>query len=57
MTKIKKIIISYRNSDTKCPMGTQVFTGSNADILAANFQSGHPELEETSCEIIRRQTS
>ena len=53
MKKIKEIIISYRNRDTKCPMGTQVFTGSNADVLAANFQSRHPELEETSCEILR----
>ena len=46
-------VIAYRNRDTKCPMGTQVFIGSNADVLAANYQSAHPELEETSCEVIR----
>lgn len=53
MKKIRKIIITYRNCNTKCPMGTQVFVGSNADVLAANFQSRHPELEETSCKILR----
>ena len=53
MKKIREIIISYCNRDTKCPMGTQVFTGSDADVLAANYQSAHPELEETSFEVIR----
>lgn len=47
------IVIAYRNRDTKCPMGTRVFTGSDANVLAANYQSAHPELEETSCEVIR----
>ena len=47
------IVIAYRNRDTKCPMGTQVFTGSNADVLAANYQSAHPELEEYSFKVIR----
>ena len=53
MAKSMTIVISYRNRISKCPMGHQVFTGKNADVLAANFQSRHPELEETSCEIIR----
>ena len=53
MKKIREIIISYRNRNTKCQMGTHVFAGSNADVLAANYQSAHPELEETSFEVIR----
>lgn len=46
-------VIAYRNRNTKCPMGTQVFTGSNADVLAANYQSAHLEIEEYSFKIIR----
>ena len=53
MNKIKELIISYRRRDTKCPMGTQIFTGSNANVLAANYQSAHPELEEYSFKVIR----
>lgn len=49
----KKIIIRYRNRQTKTPAGYQVFTGRNCDVLAANYQSAHPELEEMSCEIVR----
>ena len=49
----KKITICYRNRETKCPVCTQVFTGKDCDILAANYQSAHPELEEISCNIVR----
>ena len=48
--KIKEIIISYVN-ENGCPAGTQIFTGSNADVLAANYQCWHPELHEKSCEV------
>ena len=44
-----KITISYIERSTSCPAGTRVFTGKNiteASVLAANFQSRHPELAE-----------
>ena len=36
--KIKKITIAYIARENGCPMGTQVFTGADADVLAANYQ-------------------
>ena len=53
MKSSTKITISYRNRKTKCPFGCRTFTGKDADVLAANFQSEHPELEETHCDIER----
>lgn len=51
-----KITISYADRDTGCPYGTKIFTGKDiieASVLAANFQSKHPELAEKSCSISR----
>ena len=49
--KIKKITIAYIARDSGCPMGTQVFTGADADVLAANYQCWHPELAEKSFKV------
>lgn len=53
MAKIKKIEIRYVHRETGCPMGTMSFYGTNADVLAANYQSAHPELKEVSFNVIR----
>ena len=53
MKKQLVIMVTYRMRDTKCPMGHRIFAGKDADVLAANFQSAHPELEEVSCTIRR----
>jgi len=49
--KIKKITIAYIARESGCPMGTQVFTGADADVLAANYQCWHPELAEKSFKV------
>ena len=49
--KIKKIIIEYINRKNGCPAGTQVFTGRDADVLAANYNSRHPELCDKSFKV------
>ena len=51
MPKSTQIKICYINREMGCPALTQVFRGRDADILAANFQSDHPELKETECTI------
>ena len=48
-----KIKIACVNRSTGCPAGTRVFAGENADVLAANYQSMHPELCSKSLEIER----
>ena len=55
-SRMAEIMISYANRDTGCPYGTKIFTGKDiteASILAANFQSKHPELTKKSCSISR----
>ena len=54
MGKIKRIEIKYVLRENGCPMGTVSFHGTNADILAANYQLAHPELKEVSFNVIRR---
>ena len=49
--KIKQITIAYIARENGSPMGTQVFMGSDADVLAANYQSRHPELSERSFKV------
>lgn len=52
---MKKITVVYKNSDG-CPAGVKTFTGSTLDeaaVLAANYQSAHPELVEDGFEIKR----
>ena len=51
---IKKIEIKYVHRETGCPVRTMTFYGANADVLAANYQSAHPELKEVSFNVIRR---
>ena len=56
MSKKKRamIICTYAARATGCPAGTQHFIGKDiieANILAANFQSNHPDLIEKSCDI------
>ena len=41
---IKKIEIKYVHRDTSCPV-SMTFYGTNADSLAVNYQSAHPELK------------
>ena len=51
-----KITCKYADRKTNCPMPNQVFVGKSLDeacVLAANYQSDHPELKETGCETIR----
>ena len=51
-----KITCRYIHHKTNCPMSAQTFIGKNLDeasVLAANYQSAHPELKETSCTTIR----
>ena len=48
--KIKSISVTYVD-ENGCPAGTQYYHGANADVLAANYQSWHPELRETKCEV------
>lgn len=53
---MKKIIITYVNRTTNCPAGCQTFSSKSLDeanVLAANYQSRHPELKEVDCKIIR----
>ena len=52
MGKIKQIEIKYVLRENGCPMDTVSFYGTNADILAANYQSAHPELREVSFNVI-----
>lgn len=52
--KRARIICTYVARGTGYPAGTQHFIGKDlaeANILAANFQSSHPDLIETSCDI------
>lgn len=49
--KIKRIIIEYIDCKSGCPMGTQVYAGKDADVLAANYQCWHPELIEKSFKV------
>ena len=44
-----KITVAYVDCETNCPVGTKVFCGKDlteASVLAANFQSAHPEMHE-----------
>lgn len=49
--KIKKITVEYIDRESGCPAGTQVYTGRDADVLAANYQSRHPELRDRSFKV------
>lgn len=53
-TRIKKIQVKYVLRETGCPMGTVSFYGNDADVLAANYQSRHPELKEVGFTVIRK---
>ena len=46
MKSIKQIEIRFARVIDNCPMGTKIFCGKDADVLAANYQSAHPELKE-----------
>ena len=49
-----KVTCTYVHRATGCPAGTQAFIGKDiieATVLAANFQSTHPDIIEKSCEI------
>ena len=50
LTSHTTLIIRYRNRITKCPDCYKIFRGKTCNVLAANFQSAHPELEEMSSE-------
>ena len=53
MKSIKRIEIRFARVIDNCPMGTKIFCGKDADVLAANYQSAHPELKEVSFKVIR----
>ena len=53
-TRIKEIQVKYVLRETGCPMGTMSFYGTDADVLAANYQSDHPELKEIGFTVIRK---
>lgn len=48
---VKKITIKYIDRKSRCPAGTQVFTGADAAFLAALYQSKHPELIDKSYKV------
>lgn len=53
---MKKIIVTYVNRDTDCPCGCMTFTSKSLDeacVLAANYQSRHPELKEVNFQVVR----
>lgn len=52
--KRAKIVCTYVKRGTGCPAGSQTFIGKDlieANILAANFQSSHLDLIESSCDV------
>ena len=53
MKSIKRIEIRFARVADNCPMGTKIFCGKDADVLAANYQSAHPELKDISFKVIR----
>ena len=54
MSTIKRIDIKYVLAENNCPVGTKSFFGKDADVLAANYQSAHPELTAVSFNVIRK---
>lgn len=53
MKSIKRIEIQYARIEDNCLTGTKSFYGKDATLLAANYQSAHPELKEVSFKVIR----
>jgi hypothetical protein len=50
------ITVVYVNRETNCPAARQVFIGRDieeASVLAANYQSRHPELKDVKFEVKR----
>lgn len=47
------IKIVYAKIGSTAPVAYRTFTGPIADVLAANFQSAHPELHDIDFKVIR----
>lgn len=53
---MKKIIVTYVNRETNCPAGYMTFSARSMDeacVLAANYQSRHPELKDVNFQVVR----